>query len=174
LSQRDLTWGALTPKPSRLPEPLWRPLRAGPQQFRQDRALLSGCDPALIARELLIRTRRLHPASGSPRQRFHRLDFSASTSSSNGGRPFWARLQRGLLGTSGYVWDTQSDMFMALSAHNRHRPPLEVAGSPDRQIRLRWKDIDIAPSRIGQSFGYAQLLVNSCQNSLILPTLSLR
>lgn len=81
-----------------------------------------GFVPALLSRELLLRTSPLGDAQGRPASRWlgflcvcPPLAFSAFYEMIE----WWAAVLGGegseaFLGTQGYVWDTQSDMFLAL------------------------------------------------------------
>ena len=78
--------------------------------------LAQGLVPALIARELLI---RLDVIRGKAWTRFFVLCFVLAFSAFYELIEWWVALASGddavaFLGTQGYVWDTQSDMFMAL------------------------------------------------------------
>ncbi len=78
--------------------------------------LAQGLVPALIARELLI---RLDVIRGKAWTRFFVLCFVLALSAFYELIEWWVAIFSGedataFLGTQGYVWDTQSDMFMAL------------------------------------------------------------
>jgi len=75
-----------------------------------------GFVPALIAREIIIRK---HIIQGSGWQAFFVICFSLALSAFYELIEWWVALASGegaeaFLGTQGYVWDTQSDMAMAL------------------------------------------------------------
>ncbi len=97
--------------------------------------LAQGFVPALVARELFI---RLHIVQGRRWQAFLSVCVALAISAFYELIEWWVALFSGqaaeaFLGTQGYVWDTQSDMFMAL-----------IGASLAMVTLARWQDRQIA------------------------------
>jgi putative membrane protein len=88
---------------------------AGRNNFDKIGHFFQGVTPALIARELLIRTSPLAPSKWLS---FVCVSIALAFSAFYEFIEWWVALVGGgasdsFLGTQGYVWDTQTDMFMA-------------------------------------------------------------